>query len=251
MTETPDGSREREGFSDDIGQLIIAVRALLGGHWDLFRAELGAISRDAVGVLIGAIAVITLVTAALLALLIALFMLLGAAFFGSMIWGAAHVTLLLLVVAAAITSAIVQITAPRRARSFALAVLGGAIGALLVLFVFNGSAGPATAASLLFALSFLLVDLLVGLTTFDMQRFTDRFRPLATEHELRATFDAMDDLRVEAASAFAEEVGGAVGAADAAIAPVRKVVRAAADTLRGISDRLRERRGAGDEGDNA
>lgn len=251
MTENPGSSSEREGFSDDVAQLIVAVRALIGGHWSLFTAELGAISRDAVGVLIGAIAVITLVTAALLALLISLFMLLGAAFFGSMIWGAAHVTLLLLVVAAAITSAILQITAPRRARSFALAVLGGAIGALLVLFVFKGSAGPATAASLLFALSFLLVDLLVGLATFDMQRFTDRFRPLATEHELRATFDAVDDLRDEAASAFAEEVGGAVGAADAAIAPARKVVRAAADALRGIADRLRERRGAGDEGDNA
>jgi hypothetical protein len=144
-----------------------------------------------------------------------------------------------------------QITAPRRARSFALAVLGGAIGALLVLFVFNGSAGPATATSLLFALSFLLVDLLAGLATFDMQRFTDRFRPLATEHELRATLDAVDDLRDEAATAFAEEVGGAVGAADAAIAPARKVVRAAADALRGIADRLRERRGSGDEGDNA
>jgi len=178
-------------------------------------------------------------------------MLLGAAFFGSMIWGAAHVTLLLLVVAAAITSAVLQITAPRRARSFALAVLGGAIGAHLVLFVFSGSAGPATAASLLFALSFLLVDLLVGLATFDMQRFTDRFRPLATEHELRATVDAMDDLRDDAASAFAEEVGGAVGAADAAIAPARKVIRAAADALRGVADRLRERRGANDEGDDA
>lgn len=251
MTETSGGSSEREGFSDDVAQLIVAVRALIGGHWDLFRAELGAISRDAVGVLLGAIAVITLVTAALLALLISLFMLLGAAFFGSMIWGAAHVTFLLLVVAAAITSAVLQITAPRRARSFALAVLGGAIGALLVLLVFNGSAGPATAASLLFALSLLLVDLLVGLATFDMQRFTDRFRPLATEHELRATFDAVDDLRDEAATAFAEEVGGAVGAADAAIAPARKVVRAAADALRGIADRLRERRGAGDEGDDA
>ena len=152
MTETPGGSTERQGFSDDIQQLIIAVRALIGGHWDLFRAELSAISRDAVGVLIGAIAVITLVTAALLALLIAVFMLLGAAFFGSMIWGAAHVTLLLLVVAAAITSAILQITAPRRARSFVLAFVGGAIGALLVLFVFSGSAGPATAASLLLSL---------------------------------------------------------------------------------------------------
>ena len=251
MTETPGGSTERQGFSDDIEQLIIAVRALIGGHWSLFTAELGAISRDAVGVLLGAIAVITLVTAALLALLITLFMLLGAALFGSMIWGAAHVTLLLLVVAAAITSAILQITAQRRARSLALAFVGGAIGALLVLLVFNGSAGPATAASLLFALSFLLVDLLVGLATFDMQRFTDRFRPLATEHELRATFDAVDDLRDEAASAFAEEVGGAVVAADAAIAPARKVVRAAADALRGIADRLRERRGAGGEGDDA
>ena len=251
MTETPGGSAEREGFSDDIAQLIVAVRALIGGHWSLFTAELSAISRDAVGVLLGAIAVITLVTAALLALLIAVFMLLGAAFFGSMIWGAAHVTLLLLVVAAAITSAVLQITAPRRARSFALAFAGGAIGALLVLFVFNGSAGPATGSSLLFALSFLLVDLLVGLATFDVQRFTDRFRPLATEHELRATFDAVDDLRDEAASAFAEEVGGAVGAADAAIAPARKAMRAAADALRNIADRLRERRGANDEGDDA
>jgi hypothetical protein len=77
MSEAPGGSTEREGFSDDVAQLIVAVRALIGGHWDLFRAELGAISRDAVGVLIGAIAVITLVTAALLALLIAVFMLLG------------------------------------------------------------------------------------------------------------------------------------------------------------------------------
>lgn len=251
MSETPGGSAEREGFSDDLAQLILAVRALIGGHWDLFRAELGAITRDAVGVLLGAIAVITLVTAALLALLISVFMLLGAAFFGSMIWGAAHVTLLLLVVAAAITSSILQITAPRRARSFLLAVLGGAIGALLVLFLFNGSAGPATAASLLFALSFLLFDLLAGLATFDMQRFTDRFRPLATEHELRATIDAVDDLRDEAATAFAEEVGGAVGAADAALSPARKAVRAAADALRGIADRLRERREADDERDNA
>jgi hypothetical protein len=251
MTQTPGGSTEHQGFSDDIEQLIIAVRALIGGHWSLFTAELGAISRDAVGVLLGAIAVITLVTAALLALLITLFMLLGAAFFGSMIWGAAHVTLLLLVVAAAITSAILQITAPRRARSLLLAFVGGAIGALLVLFVFNGSVGPAAGASLLFALNFLLVDLLVGLATFDMQRFTDRFRPLATEHELRATFDAVDDLRDEAASAFAEEVGGAVGAADAAIAPARKAVRAAADALRGIADRLRERRGAGGDGEDA
>jgi hypothetical protein len=76
MTETPGGSSEREGFSDDAAQLIVAVRALIGGHWDLFRAELGAISRDVVGVLLGAIAVITLITAALLGLLIALFMLL-------------------------------------------------------------------------------------------------------------------------------------------------------------------------------
>lgn len=251
MTETPGGSTEREGFSDDVAQLIVAVRALIGGHWDLFRAELGAISRDVVGVLLGAIAVITLVTAALLGLLLAVFMLLGAAFFGSMIWGAAHVTLLLLVIAAAITSSVLQITAPRRARSLLLAVIGGAIGALLVLVVFRGSAGPATAASLLFALSFLLVDLLVGLATFDMQRFTDRFRPLATEHELRATLDAVDDLREEAATAFAEEVGGAVGAADAAIAPARKAVRAAADVLRGIADRLRDRRATADEGDDA
>jgi len=251
MTETPGGSAEREGFSDDVAQLIVALRALIGGHWDLFRAELGAISRDAVGVLLGAIAVITLITAALLALLLTLFMLLGAALFGSMAWGAAHVTLLLLVIAAAITSATLQITAPRRARSFLLALLGGAIGALLVLLVFSGSAGPATAASILVALTFLLVDLVVGLATFDMERFTDRFRPLATEHELRETLNAMDDLRDEAAAAFAEEVGGAVGAADAAISPIRSAIRSAADALRSVADRLRERRGRGDQGDDA
>ena len=251
MTETPGGPGERRGFSDDVEQLIVALRALLGGHWDLFRAELGAITRDAVGVLLGAIAVITLVTAALLALLIAIFMLLGAAFFGSMAWGAAHVTLLLLVFAAAIASSILQITAARRARSLALAFVGGALGALLVLVLFNGSAGPAAGASLLFALSFLLADLLVGLGTFDLQRFTDRFRPLATEHELRETLDAVDGLREEAATAFAHEVGGAVGAADAAIGPARRAVRAAADALRDIAEHLRERRGTKGEGDDA
>ncbi|MFZ9218479.1 MAG: hypothetical protein EBX81_04935 [bacterium] len=251
MTETPGGPTDRQSFSDDVEQLIIALRALIGGHWSLFTAELNAISRDAVGVLLGAVAVITLVTAALLALLISIFMVLGAELFGSLVWGAAHVTLLLLVLAAAITSAILQITASRRARSFALAFIGGAVGALLVLIVFSGSAGPAIAASILFALSFLLVDLLVGLATFDLQRFTDRFRPLATEHELRATIEAVDDLRDEAASAFAEEVGGAVGAAEAAIAPARKAVRAAADALRRIADRLKERRGASGESDDA
>ena len=40
MSETPGGSTEREGFSDDIAQLIVAVRALIGGHWSLFTAEL-------------------------------------------------------------------------------------------------------------------------------------------------------------------------------------------------------------------
>jgi hypothetical protein len=89
----------------------------------------------------------------------------------------------------------------------------------------------------------LFVDLLVGLSTFNMQRFTDRFVPLASEAELRATASALEDLREEALSGVAAEIGEAIGSADAAIGTLRRTVSRVAETLSRAAERIRPDRG--------
>jgi uncharacterized membrane protein len=132
-----------QSFSESLDQLIAAVRALFAGHWSLLRAELGAIARDVLITLIGAAAVVSLIVTALLGLLIALFLVLGEGLFGSQLWGAAHMTLILLSLAAAIASSILRITTGRRARAFLIAVFVGAGSLLLTLLPLGWAAGPA------------------------------------------------------------------------------------------------------------
>jgi len=230
------------GFSAEVERLVAAVRALLAGHWTLLKAELGAIARDAVITLIGAIVIVALLIAALLGLFIALFLILGAAAFGSMLWGAAQMTLLLLVLAAAIASSLLRITARRRRRSWLLAFVGGAAGALVVLLLLHGDAAPAAGLSITLALSLLLIDLLIGLRDFELQRFTDRFVPLVSEAELRATVSALDALREEALAGVAAEVGAAAASADSTLGALRGAVSRVADAVKGLADRLRPER---------
>ena len=241
----PESERSEASFSESIDQLIGAIRALLLGHWSRLRAEMGAIARDVVVTLIGAAAIVSLIVTALLGLLIALFLILGEGLFGSQLWGAAQMTLLLLSLAAAIASSILRIEAGRRGRALLLGVLAGVGALLLTLLLLTWAPGPATGLALTLLLAVVLVDLLLGLRTFETQRFTDRFMPLASEAELRATAQALEDLREEALGGVAAEVGEAIGSADAAIGTLRRTITRVAETLTRAAERIRPDRGGG------
>ena len=107
-------SSESHGFAAEVERLVATVRALVAGHVELLRAELGAIAREAVAALVGAIAIAVLLVAALLGLLVAFVLIACAALFGSVLWGVAQMTLLLLVIAAAIAANVLRIEARRR-----------------------------------------------------------------------------------------------------------------------------------------
>ena len=239
----PESERSEASFSESIDQLIGAIRALLLGHWSLLRAEIGAIARDVVVTLIGAAAIVSLIVTALLGLLIALFLILGEGLFGSQLWGAAQMTLLLLSLAAAIASSILRIEAGRRGRALLLGALAGVGALLLTLLPLAWAPGPAAGLALTLLLAVVLVDLLLGLRTFETQRFTDRFMPLASEAELRATAQALEDLREEALGGVAAEVGEAIGSADAAIGTLRRTITRVAETLTRAAERIRPDRG--------
>ena len=239
----PESERSEASFSESIDQLIGAIRALLLGHWSLLRAELGAIARDVVVTLIGAAAIVSLIVTALLGLLIALFLILGEGLFGSQLWGAAQMTLLLLSLAAAIASSILRIEAGRRGRALVLGALAGVGALLLTLLPLAWAPGPAAGLALTLLLAVVLVDLLLGLRSFETQRFTDRFMPLASEAELRATAQALEDLREEALGGVAAEVGEAIGSADAAIGTLRRSITRVAETLTRAAERIRPDRG--------
>ena len=239
----PESERSEASFSESIDQLIGAIRALLLGHWSLLRAEIGAIARDVVVTLVGAAAIVSLIVTALLGLLIALFLILGEGLFGSQLWGAAQMTLLLLSLAAAIASSILRIEAGRRGRALVLGALAGVGALLLTLLPLAWAPGPAAGLALTLLLAVVLVDLLLGLRTFEAQRFTDRFMPLTSEAELRATAQALEDLREEALGGVAAEVGEAIGSADAAIGTLRRTITRVAETLTRAAERIRPDRG--------
>lgn len=239
----PESDRSEASFSESIDQLIGAIRALLLGHWSLLRAEIGAIARDVVVTLISAAAIVSLIVTALLGLLIALFLILGEGLFGSQLWGAAQMTLLLLSLAAAIASSILRIETGRRRRTLLLGALTGVGALLLTLLPLAWAPGPASGLALTLLLAVVLADLLIGLRTFETQRFTDRFMPLASEAELRATAQALEDLREEALGGVAAEVGEAIGSADAAIGTLRRSITRVAETLARTAERIRPDRG--------
>lgn len=239
----PERERSEASFSESIDQLIGAIRALLLGHWSLLRAEIGAIARDVVITLIGAAAIVSLIVTALLGLLIALFLILGEGLFGSQLWGAAQMTLLLLSLAAAITSSILRIPTGRRRRALVLGAFTGVGALLLTLLPLAWEPQPASGLALTLLFTVVLVDLLLGLRSFETQRFTDRFMPLASEAELRATAQALEDLREEALGGVAAEVGEAIGSADAAIGTLRRSITRVAETLTRAAERIRPDRG--------
>jgi hypothetical protein len=239
----PERERSEASFSESIDQLIGAIRALLLGHWSLLRAEIGAIARDVVITLIGAAAIVSLIVTALLGLLIALFLILGEGLFGSQLWGAAQMTLLLLSLAAAIASSILRIPSGRRRRALVLGALTGVGALLLTLLPLAWEPQPASGLALTLLFIVVLVDLLLGLRSFETQRFTDRFMPLASEAELRATAQALEDLREEALGGVAAEVGEAIGSADAAIGTLRRSITRVAETLTRAAERIRPDRG--------
>ena len=235
--------RDEPSLGESLEALIGALRSLVLGHWALLRAELGSIARDVATTLLGAALVVSLVVTALLGLLIALFIVLGEELFGSPLWGAAQMTLVLLSLAAHVTSSILRIETGRRRRSY---VVGAALGvaALLVAVVPLGwTPGPACGLALTLFLAVVLIDLLLGLRTFEMQRFTDRFMPLASEAEFRATVRAVEDLGDEAIGSVVADLGDALGRADELIGAVRRSISRAADVLARAAERIRPDKG--------
>jgi hypothetical protein len=67
--------------------------------------------------------------------------------------------------------------------------------------------------------------------------------PLASEAELRATAQALEDLREEALGGVAAEVGEAIGSADAAIGTLRRSITRVAETLTRAAELIRPDRG--------
>ena len=212
------------------------------------RAEIVAIARELVGLVVGVIVAASLLITALVALLVALSLTFGEMLYGSPLWGAAQMVIALCAAATGILSSLLRIERGRRGRSILLAiVVGAAIGAALV-GALGWSLGPALGLAITAALASLLLDLLVGLATFDAERFTDRFRPLASEAEFRATMEAVDGLREEVIAGAAGEVGAAIGSADEALGAIRSATATLAEALRRVADRLREGDAKGEGG---
>lgn len=234
---------ETTTFTEELFALFGAIRALVGGHIALLRAEIGAIVRDAVALVIGAIAIVSLLVVALVGLLIALALIVGELLYGSSLWGASHLTLALLSLAVGILSSLLRIDRGRRGRSLLLAIVVAAVTGASLIGALAWSGGPALGLAITLALSALLADLSIGLRAFDAQRFADRFRPVVSEAELRATLDAFDDLRDEAVAGVGAEFGAAVGNADEALGAIRSATSTLAEALRRISERLRDQRG--------
>jgi hypothetical protein len=124
-----------------------------------------------------------------------------------------------------------------------LGALAGGGALLLTLLPLAWASGPAAGLALTLLLAVVLADLLLGLRTFEAQRFTDRFMPLTSEAELRATARALEDLREEALGGVAAEVGEAIGSADAAIGTLRRTITRVAETLTRAAERIRPDRG--------
>lgn len=241
---------EQTTFTEELFALFAAIRSLLGGHVALLRAEIGAIVRDAVALVIGAIAIVSLLVVALVGLLIALALIVGELLFGSSLWGASHLTIALIAVAVAILSSLLRIDRGRRGRSLLLAIVVVAVTGAALVGAFSWSVAPALGLAITLGLLALLADLLIGLRAFDSQRFADRFRPVVSEAEFRATVDALDDLRDEAVAGVGAEFGAAVGSADEAIGAIRSATSTLAEAFRRISERLREHRDGEQRGDN-
>jgi hypothetical protein len=118
------------------------------------------------------------------------------------------------------------------------------VAALLVAVVPLGwTPGPACGLALTLLLAVVLIDLLLGLRTFEMQRFTDRFMPLASEAEFRATVRAVEDLGDEAIGSVVADLGDALGRADESIGAVRRSISRAADVLARAAERIRPDKG--------
>ena len=197
---------------------------------------------------LGVIVATSLLITALVALLVALALTLGEVLYGSPLWGAAHLVIGLCAAATGILSSLLRIERGRRGRSLVLAIVVGAVIGAATVAALNWSLGPALGLAITAALASLLVDLLLGLASFDAERFTDRFRPLASEAELRATLDAVDGLREEVIAGAAGEVGAAIGSADEALGAIRSGTATLADALRRVADRLRDRDSSGKGG---
>lgn len=168
--------------------MLSDLRALLDRHLGLLRAELGAIAREAVALLIGSIVVVTLLTGVVLLVIGALVIAVGDALYGSPYFGVALLVAILLGLAAWIPVVMLGVERGRRERRRAAlpAFAATALVALVAIAVGvdrDAAAGIATISGI----TAFAAALALSLRRLDRDAIGDRFYPHVSEAELRAT----------------------------------------------------------------
>ena len=171
--------------------MITELRTLLLAHLTLLRSELAAITREAIGVLLGLTVAVSLL---LIALLIGAGLLLVG---GSLLLVASPLPGLVAIVGLPLLGALLLLVRvlhlPGRPGRVALLV-GIALGVVSGLLLRAGTV-LTQAESLALALGIGLLGALftglLALRRFDRQAFAARFYPSASERELRATIDRL------------------------------------------------------------
>lgn len=175
--------------------MLSDLRTLLDRHLGLLRAELGAIAREAVALLIGSIVVVTLLTGVVVLLIGALVIAAGDALYGSPYFGVALLVALLLGLAAWIPVVLLGVDRGRRERRRAiLPALAVTTLVALVTIAAGLEREPAAGIATFAGIKTFALALAASLRRLDRDAITDRFYPHVSEAELRATIAEAETL---------------------------------------------------------
>jgi len=168
--------------------MISDLRTLLDRHLGLLRAELRAIAREALALLIGSIIVVTLLTGVVVLVAGALVVAAGDALYGSPYFGVALLVVLLLGLAAWIPVVLLGVDRGRRERRRAvLPALAVTVIVSLAALALGLERQPAAGFATLAGLTAFALALAASLRRLDRGAIADRFYPHVSEAELRAT----------------------------------------------------------------
>ena len=176
--------------------MLTELTTLLSRHAALLRAELAAIARDLLLLVMGGAVVASLVIGAFIVSVGALIIGLGVALYGSPLFGVAVLVAVLLSLAAWIPVVLLH---PARGRVQRRRAILPALAAVLLTAPVAVVAGlPAESGSGVATLAGIVtfgISLLLSLRALDRDALADRFYPHVSEAELRATLAAADALR--------------------------------------------------------
>lgn len=176
--------------------MLKELLTLVEQHLALLRAELGAIARDALVLVVGAAVVASLLTGAFVVLVGGTIMSGATALYGSPLFGVAVLVGVLLSLAAWIPVVLLHESRGRRQRR--QAILPALVATTIVALIAGLAGLPSESGSGLATLAGILVfavALLLSLRELDGGALTDRFFPHVSAAELRRTLAAADELR--------------------------------------------------------